>query len=140
MRALKLFALVCAFLFGLGWLNSGMAQPLRTIPAGAKKVEMTFTGHFSRVIVDEKSYVLSPGAQIRDIHNRLVLPSHIRGKYKVRVKLNNQGAIHRIWMLTPQEAAVRDPDEKDPDEEKLPEEATPLPGDEIDEESFIEAK
>ena len=95
---------------------------------------MTFTGHFSRVIVDKKAYVLSPGAQIRDIHNRLVLPSHIRGTYKVRVKLNQQGALHRIWLLTPAEAKAPDPNDK-PEKEELPDdtEAVPDEGEDVEE-------
>ncbi len=62
-----------------------------------------------RVQVGEAAALLSPGAQIRDRSNRIVLPSHLRGEYKVRVKFDNNGQVHRVWLLTPAEAAAPEP-------------------------------
>jgi len=71
-------------------------------------MEMTFAG-LDSVAVDDTAYRLSPGAQIRDTRNFIVLPSHIRGEFKVRAVMDNNGQVHRVWLLTPEEAAVVDP-------------------------------
>jgi len=120
LRLLKSVTLIFAFLLGLAWLQQGFAAPLRTIPADARRVTMTFTNHFSRVIVDKKYYFLSPGAQIRDTNNRLVLPSHLRGTFKVRYQLNKEGRLHRIWLLTRAEAEAYDPDDLPEEDEEAP--------------------
>ncbi|WP_248281177.1 hypothetical protein [Azoarcus sp. TTM-91] len=86
----------------------GCAYALRPFPATAKKMEMSFAGGDS-VAVDDTAYRLSPGAQIRDSRNFIVLPSHIHGEYKVRAVMDNNGQVHRVWLLTPEEAAVADP-------------------------------
>ncbi|MFT3760893.1 hypothetical protein [Thauera sp.] len=69
---------------------------------------MTFASA-GTVLVDDEPAALSPSAQIRNTYNRIVLPSHIRGEYKVRVKFDKHGQVHRVWILTPEEAAVPDP-------------------------------
>ncbi|MBR0568286.1 hypothetical protein J5J83_19370 [Azoarcus sp. L1K30] len=81
---------------------------LRPIPGAAKKVEMTFVGGM-QVAVGDSVRTLSPGAQIRDTSNRIVLPSYVSGKYIVRALTDNYGQIHRVWILTPEEIAVPDP-------------------------------
>ena len=89
----------------------GMASSLaiaalpRPIPDGAVKA----TAGFSQpgvVRVKDLALRLSPGAQIRDIHNRIVLPSHIGGEYIVRMLVDRNGQVHRVWILTPEEAAA----------------------------------
>ena len=80
----------------------------RPIPVAAKKVVMTFSGSAS-VMVGSTARLLSPGAQIRDRQNRIVLPSHVAGEYKVRALIDNRGQIHRVWILTSDEIAAPDP-------------------------------
>lgn len=58
------------------------------------------------VQVKSSTLRLSPGAQIRDTSNRIVLPSHISGEYTVRMLLDKGGQVHRVWILTPEEAAA----------------------------------
>ncbi|MCK9260900.1 MAG: hypothetical protein RBT39_05010 [Azoarcus sp.] len=74
----------------------------------AKKMEMMLAGN-GQVSVDGDVRLLSPGAQIRDIYNRIVLPSHIKGEYTVRALIDNNGQVHRVWILTPEEIAAPDP-------------------------------
>ncbi|MFV8825821.1 hypothetical protein ACNKW1_13970 [Thauera sp. WH-2] len=92
----------------------GMASSLavaalpRPIPDDAVKA----TAGFSQpgvVRVKDLALRLSPGAQIRDTHNRIVLPSHIRGSHTVRMLLDSNGEVHRVWILTPKEAAMPEP-------------------------------
>ncbi len=80
----------------------------RPIPEDAVKAKAAFMRP-GVVQVKGKSLRLSPGAQIRDTHNRIVLPSHIRGEYTVRMRLDNNGQVHRVWILTPEEAALPEP-------------------------------
>lgn len=80
----------------------------RTIPPDAKKVVMDFAGN-GAVAVGDKVMKLSPGAQIRDIENRLVLQGAVRGEYKVRAIVDINGQVSRVWILTPQEIAAPDP-------------------------------
>ncbi len=49
---------------------------------------------------------LSPGSQIRDTANRIVLPSYVAGEYKVRALIDRNGQVHRVWVLTPEELAA----------------------------------
>tara|TARA_R110001583_G_scaffold195118_1_gene369466 strand:- start:204608 stop:205066 length:459 start_codon:yes stop_codon:yes gene_type:complete len=85
-----------------------LAAGLRPFPVAAKKVEMTFVA-VGQVSVDGKAFLLSPGAQIRDTNNRIVLPSYVNGEHMVRVLIDNIGQVHRVWILTPEEIAAPDP-------------------------------
>ncbi len=80
----------------------------RPIPDDAVKAKMQFAPA-GVVQVKGETLRLSPGAQIRDTSNRIVLPSHIRGEYTVRMLLDNGGQVHRVWILTPEEAAMPEP-------------------------------
>ncbi len=85
-------------------LSAAVLAQLRTVPASAKRGEMR---HVQDMIVqiDQKQARLSPGAQVRDIHNRLVLPTAIPSGSIVKYQTDAQGMVHRVWILTPQEAA-----------------------------------
>ena len=90
----------------LGLASSlAIAAPSRPIPDDAVKAKAFFSRP-GAVEVKGAALLLSPGAQIRDTANRIVLPSHIRGEYTVRMLLDNSGQVHRVWILTPEEAAA----------------------------------
>jgi hypothetical protein len=95
-RLLAAAILLCA--------SAAVLAQLRTVPAGAKRGEMR---HLQDMIVqiDQKRARLSPGAQVRDIHNRLMLPAAIPPGSIVKYLTDAQGMVHRVWVLTPQEAA-----------------------------------
>lgn len=78
----------------------------RAIPQETRVAEMQ-PAALGQVELDGKSYPLSPGAQIRDRNNLLVLPMSLTGAAKVRYQLDAHGNVHRIWILTPAEAAQR---------------------------------
>lgn len=106
LRALSAFALVLSLL-GLAAQGAFAALP-RAIPADAKKAVIGFVGP-GVVEIGGKAARLGPGAQIRDTENRIVLPSHLSGKYRARVQFDNNGEVRRVWLLTPEEAAAPDP-------------------------------
>jgi hypothetical protein len=97
-RLLATAILVCASAVAL-------AQ-LRSVPANSKRAVMSHLQEMY-VQVDGKQARLSPGAQVRDIHNRLVLPTAIPRGSVVRFQVDKQGLISSVWILTPQEAAKK---------------------------------
>jgi hypothetical protein len=98
MRLLAAALLLCASAMAL-------AQ-LRTVPANAKRGEMRHLQDMT-VQIDKTQARLAPGAQIRDIHNRLVLPAAIPARSIVKYQTDAQGMVYRVWILTPQEAASK---------------------------------
>lgn len=81
---------------------------LRTVPADAKRGTLTHVGQ-SEVRLDGKQARLSPGAQIRDENNRIVLPTMLPPDSKVKYLPDAVGNLHRIWILSQQEIAQPDP-------------------------------
>jgi hypothetical protein len=90
-----------------------MASPagaqLRTIPADAERGVMR---HISGMTVqlNGETVRLGTGAQIRDTSNRIILPGMLPPESLVKYKLDLQGQVHRIWILSPEEAAKPDPE------------------------------
>jgi hypothetical protein len=76
---------------------------LRSVPADAKAGTMR---HLQDMIVelDGKAVRLSPGAQIRDAANRLVLPTAVASKTQVAYLVDATGMVHRVWILSKEEA------------------------------------
>jgi hypothetical protein len=97
MRTL-LFALILSF-------AAAAAAQLRTIPPEAKPGTLR---HMADLLVelDGQPQRLSPGAQIRDPDNRLVLPASITESIQVRYLIDGTGNVHRAWILSPQERAA----------------------------------
>ncbi len=87
------------------------AAQLRTIPADAKLGQIR---HLNEMLVelDGKPQRLSPGAQIRDPDNRLMLPMSLSEKQRVKYLLDAQGMVHRVWVLSAQERAQADKEAK----------------------------
>ena len=95
-------ALALALLLSLA--ASATAQ-LRTIPQEAQAGTLR---HVADMLIelDGKAGQLSPGAQIRDADNRLVLPTSLIERIEVRYLLDAGGLVHRVWILSPQERAA----------------------------------
>ena len=96
--AALLLALHCA---------AAAAQQLRTIPADARRGQMW---HVQDMIVqiDDRRVLLSQGAQIRSASNMVVVPTALPPGSVVKYQMNEAGQVHRVWILTPQEAARAD--------------------------------
>ena len=98
----KLVALlICAL------LPASATAQLRPIPDFANR------GHIVQiegpiVEIDGERMRLSPGAQIRDQSNRIIIPMSVPPGTLVKYTLDSLGEIHRVWVLTPEEAAAPD--------------------------------
>jgi len=100
MRALAFLLLLCC--------TPIASAQLRTIPKEAVLGELR---HLEAMVVeiDGKPRSLSPGAQIRDPDNRLVIPASLMEKSKVRYLVDPQGQVHRVWILSAAERAKLPP-------------------------------
>jgi hypothetical protein len=91
-----------AVVLATGFVALAYAQA-RTIPGDAKRGEMRHLQGME-VEIDGNRVRLAPGAQIRDAHNRVVVPVSLSGKLDVKYLLDGQGMVRRVWILTPEEA------------------------------------
>ncbi len=72
-------------------------ERLRSIPEDAKKGVM-WPPEGRRVRINDNIMVLAPGATIRDMNNRMVLPNTVRRPKKIRYTLDMYGQVRRIWI------------------------------------------
>jgi hypothetical protein len=86
---------------------TALAQ-VRTIPADAKRAEMSYLPDMA-VLVDGQKLPLAPGIQIRDPLNMIVVPAELPDKTLVRYRLDDFGMVRQVWILTPEEAAASAP-------------------------------
>jgi hypothetical protein len=82
--------------------------PLRTIPADAKRGEMSYLPDMS-VRIDGEKLQLAPGFQIRDPMNMIIVPAALPDKTIVKYSLDSLGMVRQVWILTPEEAAASAP-------------------------------
>ncbi|MDX1431141.1 MAG: hypothetical protein R3286_01710, partial [Gammaproteobacteria bacterium] len=76
-------------------------ERLRRIPEQAREgVMLPPEGRF--VIIDRDRFTLAPGALIRDLNNRIVLPDYVRKPAKVRYTLDSKRQISQIWIVAEQ--------------------------------------
>jgi hypothetical protein len=89
-----------------GAATTALAQ-LRSIPVDAKRGQMT---HLQEMIVevDGRRARLAPGSQIRGTDNFVVLPSALPAGSLVKYRVDAEGMIKQVWILSPQEAAQPD--------------------------------
>jgi hypothetical protein len=76
---------------------------LRSIPADARRAQMTHVGE-NVVEMNGREMQLSPGAQIRDPMNRIIMPATLPPGSAVKYQLDAAGLVHRVWILSPEEA------------------------------------
>ena len=76
---------------------------LRSIPKDARAGEIR---HLQGTVVeiDGAQQRLAPGAQIRDASNRIILPIAIPSGTLAKYLVDASGQVHRVWILTPEEA------------------------------------
>jgi len=83
---------------------AGLAHAqLRSMPADAKR------GHIRHlqemvVLIDGRQAQLARGAQVRDAHNRILVPAAIPPGSLVKYTVNAQGQVSAVWILTAYEA------------------------------------
>jgi hypothetical protein len=99
----KLLALlICALL-----LPAAAVAQLRHIPDSAKRGSIV---HVQGAIVeiDGEQMRLSAGAHIRSQDNLFIVPMSLPRGALVKYTRDGSGQIHRVWVLTPEEAAAPD--------------------------------
>ncbi len=72
-------------------------ERLRIIPEDAGKGVM-WPPEGRRVRINDSIKTLAPGATIRDMNNRMVLPGSVRQPQKIRYTLDVYGQVRRIWI------------------------------------------
>jgi hypothetical protein len=92
-------ALAIALLFA-----GAAAAQLRTIPADAERAQIR---HVQENVVELNGQraQLAPGAQIRDTSNRVIVPTALPTDALVKYRLDDNGQVREVWILTPEEAA-----------------------------------
>lgn len=102
MRRKLLALLICALVLPL----TAMAQ-MRQIPDDAKRGNIVQVQDIM-VKIDGQPMRLSAGAQIRSPDNLIIMPTSLPPGALVKYTLDGTGQIHRVWVLTPDEAAAPD--------------------------------
>ena len=92
-------------------LSMPAAAQLRTVPSGAERGVLSHVSGMMFELNGERIQMGS-GAQIRDASNRIVLPGMLPPESLVKYTLDHEGHIHRVWILTPEEAARPDEEKK----------------------------
>jgi hypothetical protein len=102
MRRKLLTLLICALV-----LPAAAVAQVRQIPDSASRGSIV---HIQDTIVeiDGQSMRLSAGAQIRSRDNLFIVPMSLPPGALVKYTLDGSGQIHRVWVLTPEEAAAPD--------------------------------
>jgi hypothetical protein len=91
-------------LLALAGLSTAATAQLRTIPQEAKRGEIRYLQGML-VEINGKEERLSPGAQIRDTENRLLVPTALPEKSEVKYLFDGAGMVHRVWILSAKEKA-----------------------------------
>jgi hypothetical protein len=87
--------------------SAAFAQ-VRTIPQDAKRGEMRYIPDMT-VEVNGQQLPLAPGIQIRDTLNMILVPAALPDKTLVKYRLDGNGMVRQVWILTPEEAAASAP-------------------------------
>jgi hypothetical protein len=81
-------------------------KPARAIPADALLGRIT-AGPLPTVTIDGKPMRLAPGARILSPDNSTLTPNLVPANALVRYRLDQQGQIRNVWILSPEEARKR---------------------------------
>jgi hypothetical protein len=92
---------------GLSASLVAVAQVVRSIPVEARRAQIEHV-EGTTIRMSGKKMQLSAGAQIRDTSNRIIQPTAVPPRVLVKYTLDTEGSVHRVWILTQQEAAQRD--------------------------------
>ena len=83
------------------------AQVQRAFPQDALRGAIVI-GVAPEIQLNDVPARLAPGARIRDANNMVAVPSGlIGGRYLVNYTVDTSGLVKEVWILRPEEAAVR---------------------------------
>ena len=99
--------LAIAFMAAACLAAPASAQVQRNFPQNALRGAIII-GEAPEIALNGGAGRLSPGARIRDMNNMTVVPSAvIGGRYLVNYTIDLSGLVKDVWILRPEEAAVR---------------------------------
>jgi hypothetical protein len=99
--------LALAFVATLCFAAPAAAQVQRAFPQNALRGAIV-VGEAPEITLNGQPGRLSPGARIRDTNNMTVVPSAVvGGRYLVNYTIDLSGLVKDVWILRPEEAAVR---------------------------------
>ena len=81
----------------------------RKLPEEAKQGVMLPPEGDGTLTIDGHALPLAPAAQIRNRQNLIVVPMQIQHPAEVVYLTDDSGAVRRVWMITPDEAALPRP-------------------------------
>ena len=87
-------------------LNAPLPMPdpasawARPFPDGTLRGEMDPLVELGQITISGISYPRAPGLQIRNERNLIVMPMAVQSTVPVRYRLDNSGAVFRVWILT----------------------------------------
>jgi hypothetical protein len=100
-------ARVSALLFLLLALGTASAQQPRPVPIPDNAVYGELKAfRYPEAKIGERVLRLSPGARVYDTRNLIIMPASMPPKASVRYRLDIQGQISQMWLLTKAEAAA----------------------------------
>jgi len=106
-RPISLRSFFFTIALALAAFGDASAQ-LRSIPDDAKRAQLRYVREMI-VEIDGDRVLLSPGSQIRSVDNRIVLPSSLpQDSLLVKYMTDVGGLVHRVWILSQEEAARPD--------------------------------
>jgi len=76
----------------------------RILPQNALSGELT-AHSYPYVTIEDRQFRLAPGSVIYDQNNRKILPNYLPSKATVLYNIDNNGDLHKMWLLTPEETA-----------------------------------
>jgi len=83
------------------------AQVQRAFPQNALRGAIVI-GVAPDILLNDQRARLAPGARIRDQNNMSVVPAALTGgRYLVNYSLDTAGLVKEVWILRPEEAAVK---------------------------------
>jgi len=102
--------LVCATVIA-GLTGDVHAQLVRAFPPDSKLGEL-MAMRYPEIRISDRTMYLSAGGQIRGKDNLIILPTMLNESGPIRYQADIMGNVHRIWLLTPAEAAQAKEEEK----------------------------
>lgn len=79
---------------------------IRVLPSESLKGVMLPPGIDGMVQIGRQKFMLSPGVQIRNELNMIILPTMVQEAVPVRFQTDFSGAVNRIWILSTAEARL----------------------------------
>ncbi len=99
--------LAIAFMAAACLAAPALAQVQRTFPQSALRGAIVI-GEAPEITLNGDAGRLAPGARIRDMNNMTLVPSAVvGGRFLVNYTIDLSGLVKDVWILRPEEAAVR---------------------------------